>query len=336
MLPINFQGDNPQQPSVNAESYLPDQLIAGVFPLTTVNGTITGAQKYLRGTIMGQVLDGVVSNIAGKAATGTATFNAQPVVGDTVTLNGTVLTFIAEGDAPGALEVNLGDTVAQTIENFIAVASASADAQLVKFHYVGDGIIVHFNAVTGGTGGNALTLATTSAGIALSGGTLAGGAANTGNGTFGALSLLAGARRGTYKLVATDATHFNAFDPDGDALAQVIVGTAYADELGFTITAGGTAFVANDQFLLTVGEGNGAWKISNANAVDGSQEPSAVLVDDSDATLGDVFGGLYQTGEFNQTRIWFDPSWTVAALAGKMRKYSIFLKPCVSARDPLT
>ena len=41
------------------------------------------------------------------------------------------------------------------------------------------------------------------------------------------------------------------------------------------ITAGGAAFVAGDQFLLTVGPGNGAYKLCNANAVDGSQDPTA-------------------------------------------------------------
>ncbi|MBM6414890.1 hypothetical protein, partial [Lacticaseibacillus paracasei] len=99
-LPVNRIGDNPQQPSINAETYIPDQLIAGVFPLTTNgNATITGAAALKRGTIMGQVLDAAATSAAGTQATGTLTFSAQPAVGDTIVLNGTTVTFIANNTA---------------------------------------------------------------------------------------------------------------------------------------------------------------------------------------------------------------------------------------------
>jgi hypothetical protein len=48
-------GDNPQQPSIAAEIYNPDQLIAGHFKRVTSNVTITGGALLARGTVLGQV-----------------------------------------------------------------------------------------------------------------------------------------------------------------------------------------------------------------------------------------------------------------------------------------
>jgi hypothetical protein len=49
-------GDVPQQPMISAEIYQPDQLIAG--DLKTVTSTIvvlTGASKFVRGSVLGQI-----------------------------------------------------------------------------------------------------------------------------------------------------------------------------------------------------------------------------------------------------------------------------------------
>jgi len=51
-----MSGDNPQVPSLVSETYIPDQLIAGRFPIVT-GQSITVAESALlaRGTVMGQV-----------------------------------------------------------------------------------------------------------------------------------------------------------------------------------------------------------------------------------------------------------------------------------------
>jgi Bacteriophage lambda head decoration protein D len=54
-LSVTPVGDNPFQPGVVAETYIPDQLIAGDLKLVTESHTITGAAAYVRGTIMGVV-----------------------------------------------------------------------------------------------------------------------------------------------------------------------------------------------------------------------------------------------------------------------------------------
>lgn len=65
-------------------------------------------------------------------------------------------------------------------------------------------------------------------------------------------------------------------------------------------------------------------------ATDGTQTPTAILVDDVDATAGQVTAGVYLMGGFNQNRITFDDSWTVENLAEALRDKSIFLQDSIT------
>ncbi len=93
----------------------------------------------------------------------------------------------------------------------------------------------------------------------LSAATAAKSGGNTGTGTFGTtLAAAALAKVGAYTLTLTSATAFSLVDPNGDELASGTVGTAYSDaDLSFTLTAGTTAFVAGDAFILTVSQASG-------------------------------------------------------------------------------
>ncbi|EPD4090381.1 head decoration protein [Klebsiella quasipneumoniae] len=66
-------------------------------------------------------------------------------------------------------------------------------------------------------------------------------------------------------------------------------------------------------------------------ATDGSQNPVAILVDNVDASTTDQNGGLYLMGEFNQNRIVYDNTWTVADLKSALRPLAIFLKDSLQA-----
>lgn len=78
------------------------------------------------------------------------------------------------------------------------------------------------------------------------------GGGNTGNGTIGTLTATAAALAGVYTVTMTGATTFTVSDPNGNALKAGATGAAYsANGIGFTITAGGTAFVAGDTFTVT-------------------------------------------------------------------------------------
>ncbi|WP_419692236.1 head decoration protein [Burkholderia gladioli] len=76
---------------------------------------------------------------------------------------------------------------------------------------------------------------------------------NTGNGTFGAITPQAApaTQIGVYNVALTSATAFTVTAPDGQT-ANGAVGSAFSGlGIGFTITAGGTPFVAGDSFTLT-------------------------------------------------------------------------------------
>ncbi|HLH95020.1 MAG TPA: hypothetical protein VKW08_07870 [Xanthobacteraceae bacterium] len=342
MLNPSLIGDNPQVPSAVAETFIPDQLIAGNLKLVSDNATITGGVNLQRGTVLGQVLDGAATATTGKTyATGTITVAAVPNAGDTVTIGGTVVTFIAQPGAwedrpPAGNNVYIGASAAATAQNLMAFLVGSTDVNLSKFTYALAGAVITLTAVQIGTAGNALTLATSDAGaVTLSGATLTGGTANTGNATVGSISNGVAVRAGNYTAVCTDATHAQVYAPNGAELGVATFGAAFASpQINFTITAGGTACAAGDTFVITPATGSLSYKQAVATAVDGSANPVAILADYAPAAAGDCVCGIYLMGEFNVNAITLDPSISIAQAKAALIPLGIFLKGAVSADDP--
>ncbi len=106
---------------------------------------------------------------------------------------------------------------------------------------------------------------------------------NTGNATMSAVTLGAGVKAGTYAVEFTAATKFDVIDPDGFKIKSGQTGAAYDDDLGFTVTAGGTAMVAGDGFNVVVQLG-----VPNYAPYDGSKAATAILYEGCDATDADV------------------------------------------------
>jgi len=110
------------------------------------------------------------------------------VAADTLTVNGTALTFVAA--SLGANEVLVGPTNLLTAANLQAFLQASVDSNIVEATYSLASNVITVTAADVGTGGNSFTLAETSSGITISGATLSGGVvassvsyATTGSGT---------------------------------------------------------------------------------------------------------------------------------------------------------
>lgn len=117
----------------------------------------------------------VGDTIDGYRASGQIAFSGVPTDGDTLTINGVVLTFV---DAtPGAFEILNGATAAETAANLQAFLNATADTDLLACTYSTSGAVTMVEAVVAGTAGNAFTFTKSSTAIALSpsGGTLSGG-----------------------------------------------------------------------------------------------------------------------------------------------------------------
>jgi hypothetical protein len=88
----------------------------------------------------------------------------------------------------------------------------------------------------------------------------AAGGSNVGNGTVGSITAQPPAFAGAYAVHFTDATNFSVTNPSGVAVGVGVVGTAFGGGgLEFTITAGATAFAANDSFTVTIAFTGGGW-----------------------------------------------------------------------------
>lgn len=231
-LTPTVQGRNAFAPGARAETFVPDQLIADARNLVTDNGTITGDDPLVRGTVMGQVTVGA------------------------------------------------------------AVSAAKAG---------------------GNTGTGTLTLDATT-------------------------PVLAGHKEGVYSVRCTAAAAnggtFRVEDPEGYVLGDVAVGATFSDDLKFVIADGGVDFIVGDGFDITVAAGSGKWRECVAAAVDGSQHPAAILVDDADPSDGDVIGGLYLSGGFNEEKVTLGTGITLAVAKAALRPLGIILRNVVNADDP--
>lgn len=127
------------------------------------------------------------------AATGTITFSGQPSVAsqatgtivvsggvpldnDTVTVNGTVVTWKTSG-ATGN-QVNIGGTAALSATALYTFLAASADSNISACTYADNGTgTITVTAKVWGTAGNSITLSESSTNLTVSGATLSGGTA---------------------------------------------------------------------------------------------------------------------------------------------------------------
>lgn len=114
-----------------------------------------------------------VTNNDGAHASATATFSAVEVANDTITINGTVITWKASG-ATGN-QINIGTdapTSAAALNTFINAHSGALGVNSSV-----SGSVVTISANAGGTAGNSIAVARTGSVITLSGATLSGGTA---------------------------------------------------------------------------------------------------------------------------------------------------------------
>lgn len=111
----------------------------------------------------------------GARATNTIELTGQPDPGDSITIQGTQVDFVS--GTPGANEVEIGGTTAETADNLLAFLQASDDVNISLMTYSKIGDIVTATARVYGTAGNAYTLAKSGANITIGGGTFSGGVA---------------------------------------------------------------------------------------------------------------------------------------------------------------
>lgn len=144
---------------------------------------------------------------------------------------------------------------------------------------------------------------------------------NTGNATIAGEVANDTAKAGTYKIEALTATTFKVIDPDGLSLdATATAGSAYSDQIGFTITAGATPMVAGDFYTMAVARQAG--KVTSFTT---GSEPFTVMYDEVDASAGDVTGKAYMDADIKASEVDFGTG-TDAEVRDTLADKNIFLR----------
>ena len=134
-----------------------------------------------------------------------------------------------------------------------------------------------------------------------------------GTGACGTVTVGAGAKAGTYKVVILDpvsgAGAFSVEDPDGIIIGTGKVATAFSGGgLGFTIADGTPDFIAGEGFNIVVAAGTGSYIALDKDATDGSAVAAGILVEDVDASSAAKEGVIiYQNARIDTRNLtWVD------------------------------
>ena len=314
-------------------------LLAGAYPLTALSASLFSVTAPSGARLPDATVDAAYSDALIQFKITSLKSTAAATAGGSNTGNGTFGTITAAYPAlVGGYALTMTAATAFTVvdPNGNTVGTGSTG---VAFSAGGIG----FTLTAGGTAfvaGDNFTIATSSAALAGTA-TASAIATNTGNGTFGTITAASPAVVGAYKLVMESATTFVIFSPTGIEVGHGVTGSAQSfGGLGFTLTAGGTAFVAGDSFTLTTTSTGtpfaagdsftltltaGNYVTSVSTATDGSETPAAVLYGTTDASAGPVPCTIVRRScEVNASELIWDTSYSgpqitagLAILAGR-------------------
>ncbi len=112
---------------------------------------------------------------------------------------------------------------------------------------------------------------------------------------------------------------------------QLIAGNAKLVTSTVTFVSGQVLARGSVVGLITA---SGKYALSLSASSDGSQSPVAIVADAVDASGGDVVGGVYLSGEFNENALTLGTGITLAAARAALRPLAIWIKSAVVASDP--
>jgi hypothetical protein len=118
---------------------------------------------------------------------------------------------------------------------------------------------------------------------------------NTGGGTCTGVTAGTKVKAGTYTLkcigLVSGGGLFSVKDPDGYALPNAVVGSAYTHpQINFTLNDGTPDFAVGDSFTIAVPAGSGKVVAINVDAVNGSADAYGLTAAACDASLADKSG----------------------------------------------
>lgn len=242
------------------------------------------------------------------AATGYIDFSALPSENDTITLNGTVFTFVS--DTPAGDEIQIQGTVIQTVDEAVTVLNNSSDEDVDDATYSRPTgtqrlLITHDTA---GTAGNSFTLAKDCDVATLSDNTLEGGGTEhefaSGNDTLPSYSIEIGmAKVPIYFMHTGVVMNSIAFDFQRSGAAAATINTIAQAENRFVATQGGTpqilTFNRMSQFQGAIKSGGSPIGNLTAGSVTYSNNMERIetirddgLIDGADPTIAALTGSI--------------------------------------------
>lgn len=302
------------------ETYSPDNLVAGTFPLKTSQVTLlAGSGTLVRGSVLGKITKGAVSIAAdegntGDGAAGEIVRGMNAIVG--AYLLECILATYAVGEgaiaavqgntgngAPGELTVgDLAQIGVYTLECIEAVENKGTFAV-----YAPDGSrLQDLIATTAYDNGHFAV-------------TIAEGDQDFIVGDSFTVTIAAGA--GTQV--------FSVLDPNGVRLKDLTIGAAYDNgHFAVTIADGDTDFAVGDMFTVTVAAGAGQYRLADSTSTDGSAEARVILAETTTVALlaDSTHVPVYETGEFNAAALTFGGEDTAAVHSESLRARGIGLK----------
>ena len=266
-------------------------------PLSYENITLTsGAGSLVAGSVLGKktVVQAAapIPAVAGGTGNGTMTlltFGPDVQVGSYVIQ---CITAVAHG---GVFSVTAPDGTA--LPNFSMGTTTGGTARYTSSH-ISFSLTDNADFITA----NSFTVVVTAAGTPA--------IVGTGQGVMSAITLGKYAQLGTYrvKVVSTSATSaLEVTAPDGSRLKDGVIGAAYtSDHVNFSVADGGT-MTAGDYYNIVVANQSavtGLYSLCDPTAVDGTQNPAAVLVQAADASSTTATAlALVRLGEIKTTNL---------------------------------
>jgi hypothetical protein len=153
----------------------------------------------------------------------------------------------------------------------------------------------------------------------------------TGNGTLtldATEPRLSGSKAGTYKVVMTGATAYKVIDPEGNIIGIESALGSFENKIKFMLAAGDTAFVAGDTFSLTLAAGSGYYAAYDSEAVDGTEKPRAILLEDKATSTAVQAAAVALTGQWVAEEFVFkNDTDSFSAIEDELRALGIFGVP---------
>lgn len=255
----------------------------------------------------------IISNStgAGAFAAGNVSISAQPTAGDSFTINGTAVSFVAS--SPVGNQVVIGTTAADTIQNLLTFLQQSLDTNISQANYALNGsnpLKIDVTDKLAGTAGNAFTLVKSGTNLAVSGATLSGGlqpssvgyAQSPASGTD--ISALIGLTSGLSQALVSG---YAAETP-----AQCASALAVASTIWYGLTFASTTVITTAQYLAVA---NFIEPLSVTRMFGVSTADTACL----SAVVTNDIGSLFKANGYNQSFVHYSQTpFAAASMFGRM------------------